>query len=889
MITRIFASVVVMSTLGLLTPIQVSALGLGKIELSSALNEPFQAEIPVTALRGDEVGNLQVQLASDKEFDRAGLVRSQILTQLKFDVVEKAGTTTIVISSKQAVKEPFLDFLLTATAGGGRLIREYTVLLDPPKKVFSQAVTTPTKVESKPVVKQPVTTDYQYTAPSSPSYDATNYGPTGRTDTLWDVALKTRPEKSVSVHQMMLALVEENPTAFLNHNINGLKAGYTLSIPALEDINKLSKKQAVAKVVEQNTLWKNRNKIPEPEPEAEPEPEPEGVVDEQQEPTAISTDVEPVESKEVEALEEAVVTEKVSEDTTTARLQLVMPTDETSLEDSEVSPLGSDQITQLSEQLTLAQETIEGQTQENIEIKSRMAVMEEQIQTLRRLISLKDADLARLQSVLEQDQQTNPDTAIDILSEEASALLSSGEQQVRNDLDMEEQSVDAMNDTGVELKSSVEDVVTTDEETLDTGSEEVALTSIPLIDDVISYTSELAGIDEKEIQSGVDKVKNIVTENKMESMLAALVLLLALWLIIRRINRPDMTWDEAYEKLDGQAATTKVNSQAEQDEPQEEKESSPSRTVEDIINDADVYVSYGDFTKAKLALQDAYKDQPSNGNVIHKLLFVLFKQQQTDEFIDLANQYQELDKDTSQWQEVVEWGRELAPKHQLFMQPEIDNNAVEIGESLAIDISEEEPAEPTELQNISLETTSSDSDEEDDLLSFNPSSQAEESTIIEPLDLASTIESTDENSMSDAPMSLDIENDDETINIDIDDGALTLDIDGVDDEPLELNITLDSNSSLSDLDDVGLEEISETEMDEAISEIAGKIDDADNEVEFDLGDFDEVDEAETKLDLATAYIDMGDPEGAKSILEEVLIEGNDEQKHRAQSLLDDLL
>ncbi|MEC9313402.1 MAG: FimV/HubP family polar landmark protein, partial [Pseudomonadota bacterium] len=60
------------------------------------------------------------------------------------------------------------------------------------------------------------------------------------------------------------------------------------------------------------------------------------------------------------------------------------------------------------------------------------------------------------------------------------------------------------------------------------------------------------------------------------------------------------------------------------------------------------------------------------------------------------------------------------------------------------------------------------------------------------------------------------------------------------------------------------------------------------DLEFDIGDLDEIDEAETKLDLAAAYVDMGDPEGARSILNEVLVEGNDEQKNRAQDLLNSL-
>ncbi|MDO7667132.1 MAG: peptigoglycan-binding protein LysM, partial [Pseudomonadota bacterium] len=96
MMTRTFASVAVMAALGLLAPMQVSAFGLGKLELSSALNEPFKAEIAITALKGDDADNLQVRLASSKEFEQAGIERNFLLTQLKFDVVEKSGNVKIV-------------------------------------------------------------------------------------------------------------------------------------------------------------------------------------------------------------------------------------------------------------------------------------------------------------------------------------------------------------------------------------------------------------------------------------------------------------------------------------------------------------------------------------------------------------------------------------------------------------------------------------------------------------------------------------------------------------------------------------------------------------------------------------------------------------------------
>jgi pilus assembly protein FimV len=102
---------------------------------------------------------------------------------------------------------------------------------------------------------------------------------------------------------------------------------------------------------------------------------------------------------------------------------------------------------------------------------------------------------------------------------------------------------------------------------------------------------------------------------------------------------------------------------------------------------------------------------------------------------------------------------------------------------------------------------------------------------------------------------------------------------------MEFDLNIDSESDDNfELD--GLDTITDSDLSEATAALSETS--QDNEFEFDLGDFDQVDESETKLDLAAAYIDMGDPEGAKSILEEVLLEGNDEQKTRAQTLMTEL-
>ena len=132
-----------MRKLGLVTAIglaglslsgQVIALGLGEIEVRSFLNQPLEAEIEVISARPGEIDDLLVTLASRDAFSRAGLSRLRHLSDLRFEVQksESGDSAVILVTTQQSVKEPFLNFLIEADWSKGRVLREFTVLLDPP-------------------------------------------------------------------------------------------------------------------------------------------------------------------------------------------------------------------------------------------------------------------------------------------------------------------------------------------------------------------------------------------------------------------------------------------------------------------------------------------------------------------------------------------------------------------------------------------------------------------------------------------------------------------------------------------------------------------------------------------------------------------------------------
>lgn len=136
---KILSSLLLASAL----PFNAYALGLGDIEVYSALNQPLDAEISIKAATPGEVDSLLVKLASEQAFLKSGVERPFMLTKLKFRAAYKAdGTPIIKVTSPKAIREPFLNFLVDVEWPRGRLVREYTVLLDPPSFSTSQPVTT---------------------------------------------------------------------------------------------------------------------------------------------------------------------------------------------------------------------------------------------------------------------------------------------------------------------------------------------------------------------------------------------------------------------------------------------------------------------------------------------------------------------------------------------------------------------------------------------------------------------------------------------------------------------------------------------------------------------------------------------------------------------------
>lgn len=855
---QLFASIAVASTIGFFTPLTSYAFGLGEIKVMSALNEPFKATIDINSLSTEEKESFEIRIASNDEFEKAGLDRSYILSQLKFDVVEQSGKPRVFITSQLPVKEPFLDFLLTATAGGGKLIREYTVLLDPPEVLMSSQLTT----------QQAASTPSANNADRSSEVNNVNtvrangstYGPVAKADTLWNIALNTRPDESISVQQMMLALVNANPEAFVDNNINGLKAGYTLSIPDKSAILAKSQAQAYQAFKAQNEAWRQRNTVmnkPAPTP-AVIQPS----TDESEPAAEDTTDANTIDNTNADNSESS---EQIEDDAAEqARLKLVAPEQSKTTED-DASPnlAGNEKINALTEQLTLAQETIEAQAQENIDFKARMDAMEEQLETMRRLISLKDADLARLQDMLEEKEQNNADG----------------------------------DNTAAE--PDLEPLAAPDDADTDTENNETADAQLS----TEQAQAELSEESNEELVPAnlVDNIKQFLADYKLQVGGALLVFLLLLLLLARRKNKEDESFteesipvggmsvtDDAQTSLSDYANEASVEEPVTEHEPKDEmlnQESLPQKSVMELVEQADMFVGYADYAQAKIALDQAKAREPDNTLVAYKLLFVLYKQKQVDDFIALAEST-DFDEESIEWDEIKQWGAQLAPEHPLFQTEEtadtefVSDESTE-SEKAIDDVATDEQLDfkrQDEVDNVSIDVDLSEEDSDDTPLEFSTVNMA--SDIDEQNDINA------EDTQLEDTLTEEIDNESEDH---IEDDLLSFDTGTTfgthqeEDDNEEENMV--EHDSL-----LPFEPGASYSLDPERVDIAPFDSDLNNEadIEFDIGDIDEIDEAETKLDLASAYIDMDDPEGATSILKEVIAEGNDEQKVRAQTILDSL-
>ena len=249
-----------------------TAAGLGKLSVNSSLGQLLSAEIELVSLQPGEFEVLTARIASPEAYTSARIEYSPLLRQLRFAVERKAdGQPILKITSVTPVNEPFVDLLVEMSWPSGRLVREYPILLDPPGfndarvQVPVAAVSPPPPTESAPVAtvappapipSAPLTTAVPSAKAESNAGKGDTYGPVKRGDTLAKIAGENMAD-GVSLDQMLVALFRENKQAFIKNNMNLLKTGQILRIPTTAEVAKVTRDEAVKEVRVQVADWKN--------------------------------------------------------------------------------------------------------------------------------------------------------------------------------------------------------------------------------------------------------------------------------------------------------------------------------------------------------------------------------------------------------------------------------------------------------------------------------------------------------------------------------------------------------------------------------------------------------------------------------------------------------
>lgn len=278
------ASVVLLTGLAQLGEAQ--ALALGRIVVQSALGEPLKAEIDVPDINNDEAASVRVGLASGEAFRAAGMDFNAALNSLQITLQRRAnGSAYLKLTGTRPINEPFVDLIVEANWASGRIVRDYTLLLDPPnlraaalvvplpaaatRQSQPEEVRTPAMRPSAPLVQNqptpvPTVPVPATTAPPRPTALETRPSATAPLpenvgsqvvvrpgDTVGQIAAANKPSQ-VSLDQMLVAILQANPNAFIAGNVNRIKAGAVLDMPNAADAGRLSPDEARQIIVAQS-------------------------------------------------------------------------------------------------------------------------------------------------------------------------------------------------------------------------------------------------------------------------------------------------------------------------------------------------------------------------------------------------------------------------------------------------------------------------------------------------------------------------------------------------------------------------------------------------------------------------------------------------------------
>lgn len=934
-------------------------------------------------------------------------VGNLFLSKLRFKVVTASdGRLAVDVSSREPLREPYLNFLLELTWPNGRLMREYSVLVDPP--VYAEGSGIQESVAAPSVTSAPASRP----APARPAepgrssgpaggYQGNTFGPTGASDTLWTIAARIRPDTSVTMQQVMLAIQDLNPDAFIDGNINRLKRGQVLRVPSLDQIQSRTRAEAVQVVARQNQEFQS--------------PEPERIVD-------ATADARP--DSPAPATAEAGGDE----------LKLLVA--DSSTEASEAGSAGGDGKLPggVDAGTAVALEELESARRENEELNNRVEDLQGQVETLKRLLELKNSELADLQQVVSAEPGVtmpadDPETGAEATSvtgdmaegPEADLAAEADEALATDDGDgatAEDPLMPGEDSTGLQESDAMAEGMARDQASVMDedataaqpepvpGSQDSAATNA--VTDAVPAPEPVAPKPAPVADKGFPgNIIDAIVSNPMYQIAlgGGLVLLLLVLLLLarRNANREKAFYEQLEDDSDEGEDAFDLDIDG---------GDAGANAGDDPLAEADSLISYGRHDQATEVLETAISREPARTDLRLKLLGVYADTEDRDSFEKQFGEIQALEDEealaaalemrarleeaesipsiddlesqlrsdsfrapqadeqaeaatVSDATESAETGPEegstlsdellsdqfdalpgedlpgVGPEEDAGQEEE-DNGLIEYDVTgLSLDSADEKDESgigsetgDESLLDMSLDEATPESAGDDDLaLDFSLDEGGASETSDTAGDLAGDgLESLDESFLDELDAELDkvVADDDESdsakeeesllgdLELDISDEDINLmeelsdpvpepaadepddsvEVDLADLEELEDLSSLEGLDSLDDEAEGEQESAGDLDLDiedlpvasEEVSEVASPASVMDID-ESDLGEDDDfdflagADEAATKLDLARAYIEMGDHEGARDILDEVAIEGNEEQKAEARDLL----
>ncbi len=931
-------------------PMAAQALGLGELHSSSQLNQRLNAQIDLLSTNPAEARQLQVRLASPDVFSRVGIDRPAFLNSLTFTPTVENGKPVIRVTSSAPITEPFLNFLLEVSWPQGQLLKEYTVLLDPPvlMNTGSAATENAAAVRAEPrssgvvqrnqdaerqraqqqraqqqraqqlqvqrqQAQQQTLNQQQQTEEArrraaqqqfedqaravmndSDPQSALARSSTSsiyrvkRGDTVSRIASRLR-YRGVSNNQMMLALFRANPQAFSQSNINNLKTGATLNKPAKSDVVSSTSLESKRIIRQHYAQWKKYR---------------EGL--------ASSTVAQQPSSPQPAGANTSNV--GTASDNQNANLT-VAGSDAKSPASNSVTGIGTAEI---QKQLTLAQEAIASSKSENAELSSRVGKLEAIIRKKDRLISLKNNKLADLEARLSGvDEPTDIATQVGNQEEENdSRIIRGGVAESPAEVGVKADGVDNQGSEGQQIVSNPVVGDATDRLAIATTDPE------PVDEDI---KSPFAGEDEEKSKGGILDLLS----SPLVAMIGGggLLALLLGWFLMRRSSmRPEADDSAFLEETDGADLFDEKDASLETDlddftnQPSVSTEAADvenlfsdsddgsgsdsmdsilssdiSSEEDDVLQEVDVYIVYGLHEQAEDELNKAIEKNPAKMEYRYKLLENYKAAGDAESFVSSSKDFLKAEGNNKEalWDKVVVWGKEIAPENELFSSSSLKNamgmaaGAVGLG-AAATAATEAFKGDDTHVVN-DPSTTDGFADivlpELDDVSDSDISKLDGEFDLSADLDLDDVGDDFGLDALSDKDFDLDFDKDLTTDDLTGDSNILDF---GLPDAVEENDITgVDLDIDTKDVDKLlpkGSGYLS--------SDVDNTPDDSDDGLGdalsfLDISDDDDVQDAHigTKLDLARAYLDMGDVEGARHTLEEVVIEGNDDQKKEAEELL----